>query len=69
MTAYKRASPGTTVEVADGTILPVGGFGTIEVDLGQPDTTTKPVKVVTVAAVPGRLRNPAVHLQSSKPMG
>ena len=33
MTAYKKASPETTVEVADRTILPVEGFGTIEVDL------------------------------------
>ena len=33
MTAYKKAPPGTTVEVTDGTILPVDGFGTIEMDL------------------------------------
>ena len=35
----------TTVEVADGTILPVDGFETVEVDLDQPGTTTKPVVV------------------------
>ena len=33
MTAHKKASAGTTFEIADGTILPVDGFGTIEVDL------------------------------------
>ena len=37
------------VEVANGTILPVDGFGTIEVDLDQPDITTKSVKMVAVA--------------------
>ena len=48
---------GTTVEVADGTILPVDGFGTVEVDLDQSDTTTKPVKMVSAAYVPGLSRN------------
>ena len=52
-TAYKKASTGTTVEVADGPILPVDGFGTAEADLGQPGTTTKPVKMVSIAYVPG----------------
>ena len=33
MAAYKKASPGTTVEVADRTILPGDGFGAIGVDL------------------------------------
>ena len=51
--AYKKASPGTTVEVADGTILLVDGFGTIDVDLDQPVTVTKSVKMVAVAYVPG----------------
>ena len=53
MTAYQRAPAGTTVEVADKTILPVDGFGTVEVDLDQMGTTTKPVKIVSVAYVPG----------------
>ena len=57
MTAYNKAPAGTTVEVADGTILQVYGFGTVEVDLDQPGTTTKPVKVVSVAYVPGLSRN------------
>ena len=30
MSGYKKASPGTTVEIADGSILPVNGFGRIE---------------------------------------
>ena len=30
MSGYKKASPGTTVEIADGSILPVDGFGRIE---------------------------------------
>ena len=33
MTAYKKAPAGTTVEVAGGTILPVDGFGVVEVSL------------------------------------
>ena len=38
MLTYKKAPAGTTVEVADGIILPVDGFGTVEVDLDQPGT-------------------------------
>ena len=53
MTAYKKAPAGTTVEVTGGTILQVDGFGTIEVDLNQTGTTTKPVKIVAVVHVPG----------------
>ena len=55
MTAYKKVPAETTVEVAGGTILPIDGFGTVEVDLDQPSTTTKPVKMVSVACVPGLL--------------
>ena len=57
MTAYKTAPGGTTVEVADEAILPVDGFGKVEVDLDQPGTMTKPVKMVSVAYVPGLSRN------------
>ena len=57
MTAYKKVSAGTTVEVADGTILPVDRFGTLEVDLDQPGTTTKPAKMVSVEYMPGLLKN------------
>ena len=57
MPAYKKAPAGTTIEVADGTILPVDRFGTVEVDLDQPGTTTKPVKMVPVGYVPGLSRN------------
>ena len=57
MTAYKKVSPGTTVEVDGVTILPVDGFGTIEVDLNQLGTTTKPVKMMAVAYVAGLSRN------------
>ena len=52
MIAYKKAPTGTIVEVADGTILPMDGFGTVEVDLDQPGTTTKPVKIISIAYVP-----------------
>ena len=47
MSAYKKASPGTNVEIADGNILPVDGFGfgRIELDLDQPGRTTKMVKM------------------------
>ena len=57
MCAYKRASPGTTVGIVDGNILPVGRFGRIEVDLDQPGHTTKMVKMDDVAYVPGLSRN------------
>ena len=53
MTIYEKAPVGTTVEVADGTMLPIDGFGTVEVDLDQPGTTSKPVKMVVVTYVPG----------------
>ena len=33
MTAYKKASPATTFEVADGTFLAVDEFGTVEANL------------------------------------
>ena len=57
MYAYKKAPPGTNVEVADGSILPVDGFGRIEVNLDQPGHTTKMVKMDDVAYVPGHSRN------------
>ena len=57
MSAYKKASPGMTVEIADGNILPVDGFGKIEVDLDQPGHTTKMAKMDGVAYVPGLSRN------------
>ena len=46
-----------TVEVADGTILPVDGCGINEVDLDEPGTTTKSVKMVSVGYVPVLSRN------------
>ena len=57
MSAYKMASPGTTVRIADGNILPVDGFGRIEVGLDQPGHTTKMVKMNDVAYGPGLSRN------------
>ena len=57
MYAYKKAPPGTNVEVADGNILPVDGFGRIEVNLDQPGHTTKMVKMDDVAYVPEHSRN------------
>ena len=57
MSVYKKASPGTNVEIADGNILPMDGFGRIEVDLDQPGHTTKMVKMDDVAYVPGLSRN------------
>ena len=57
MSAYKKASLGTNVEIADGNILPVDGFGRIEVNLVQPGHTTKMVKMDDVAYVPGLSRN------------
>ena len=57
MTAYRKAPAGTTVEVADGAIFPVDGFGIVEVHLNQPGTTTKPVKMISVAYMTGRSQN------------
>ena len=57
MSAYEKVSPGMTVEIADGNILPVDGFGRIEVDLDQPSHTTKMVKMDDFAYVPGLSRN------------
>ena len=57
MSAYKKASPRTNVEIADGNILPVDGFGRIEVDLDQPGHTTRMAKMDAVAYVPGLSRN------------
>ena len=42
---------------SDGNILPVDGFGRIEVELDQPGHTTKMVKMGDVAYVPGLSRN------------
>ena len=52
MTAYKKELPGTTVEVADGNILPIDGFKIIEVGLDQPGNTTKLARMGAVAYVP-----------------
>ena len=57
MSAYNKASPRTTVEIDDGNIPPVNGFGRIEVDLDQPGHTTKMVKMDDVAYVPRLSRN------------
>ena len=48
MTAYKKVPAGTTVEFADWTVLPVDGFETVEVDLDELGTTTKPAKMVSL---------------------
>ena len=56
MSACKKALPGTTVEIVYGNILPVDGFGRIEVDLVQPGHKTKMVKMDDVAYVPGLFR-------------
>ena len=64
MSAHKKASPGTNVEIADGNILPVDGFGRIEVDLDQPGHTTNRCCVCA-----GTLPEPAGYHQSSGAMG
>ena len=40
MTAYKKVPAGTTVEVDDWKISPVDEFGTVEMELNHPGTTT-----------------------------
>ncbi|CAN0228401.1 unnamed protein product [Ascophyllum nodosum] len=57
MSDYKKASPETSIEIADGNTLPVDGFGRIEMDLDQPGRTTKMVRMDDVAYVPGLSRN------------
>ena len=59
LTACKKEPAGTTFDIFDGTIFPVDRFGTIEVDLDQPGTTIKTVKII-VCAIP--FTEPAVHL-------
>ena len=57
MTVYKKALPGTMVKAADGNILLIDGFGTVEVNLDQSGNTTKSARMVSVAYVPGRSQN------------
>ena len=68
ITAYKEAPAVMTVEVADRIILPVDGFGAVEVDLNQPDTTSKPVKMVSVVYA-RTFAEPAIHPLSSGAIG
>ena len=69
MSAYKKASSGTNVGIADGNILPVDGFGRIEVDLDQPGRTPKMVKMNDVAYVPGLSRNPLSTVKAVEQWG
>ena len=69
MIAYRKMSSGTTVEVADEIILPVDGFGTIEVNLDKPSRTTTPVKMVFVTYVPGLSRNMVSNLKAVEKWG
>ena len=69
MSSYKKASPGTNVKIADGNILPVDGFGRIEVDLDQPGHTTKMVKMDDAAYVPGLSRNLLSTIKAVKQWG
>ena len=69
MTAYKKAYPETIVEVTDRAILPVDGFGTIEVDLDYPGTTIKLVYDGCRRVCARTFAGPTVHPQSSGAMG
>ena len=69
MSAYKKVSPGANVEIADGNIRPVDGFGRIEVDLDQPVHTTKMVRIDDVAYVPGLSRNLLSTIKSVEQWG
>lgn len=64
MSDYKKAFPETTVDIANGNVLPLDGFGRIEVDLGQPRHTTKMVKIDEVAYLPGLSQNPLSALKA-----
>ena len=67
MSAYKKASPGTNVEIADGNILPVEGFGRIEVDLDQP-VIQPDGEDGQCCVCAGTLPEPAVYRQTSGEM-
>ena len=69
MAAYKKPSPETTVEVADGKILPVDGFGTIVLNLGQLGDTTKLGRMGAVAYVPVFSRNLLSTLKAAEQWG
>ena len=69
MSIYKKASPGTNVEISDGNILPVGGFGRTEVDLDQPGHATKMEKMDDVAYVPGLSRNLLSTIKAAEQWG
>ena len=68
-TGMTAASPGTTVGVAGEKILPVDMFGTFEVGLDQPGSTTKPVEEGCRRVCARTLTEPALHLQRTKAMG
>ena len=66
MTAYKKTSPGTTVEVADGNILSVDGFRTLQIDPDQPRHTTKLVRIGAVTHESERSRDMLPTLKAVK---
>ena len=69
MSAYKKASLGTNVEITDGNILALDGLGRIEVVLDQPGHTTKVVKMDDVADVPRLSRNPLFTVKAVEQWG
>ena len=72
MTTYNKASAGATVEIDDGTILPVDVFGTIEVNLEQPGAATccdQASEDGCRRVCAGTFVESAVHPQSNVSMG
>ena len=69
MTAYKKASPGMTVGVTGRNILPVDGFGTIEMNLDQPGNTTKLARIGAVVCVPWLSMNLLSTLKAAEQWG
>ena len=65
--AYKKAPPGTTVEVADGDILHGGEFG-CQINLDKPSNVTNVVMIGDVSHVPGPYRNRLPTLKAVEQM-
>lgn len=69
MLNYKTASPGMNVEVIDGIILQADRFGKSEVDLDQPGSTTRRIRMDDVAYVPELSRNLPSTLKAEEKWG
>lgn len=63
-----KASPGAVVEIVDGNVLPMDGFGRIELELNQPGYTIK-MKTYDVAYLPRLSQNLVLTLKTLEQRG